>query len=560
MAAFTAATAQATIRIGTMNPDGSGQILITEDAGEPTGLNWSPDLHRIVYNSNSTGFREVYEYDVAADELCQLTDYNDSYGQWGGRYLDDDHIWYRWVGGGGGQFEYRELITSGCSVIDESTIFSHPGWSLSTMDISANYYFLHVQTGSSGNTEEIFKAPIDDPANLTQLTVNSVPDRSPDVSHDGSRIVYLQAYGDGRTNNVWVMNVDGSDKTQLTFEPDGSIYSSAITYPQWSDDGNSIFYSYWNGSQWDIYMVPANGSGSPVNITDSPTESERAWHCRAGRVLFTTTAEINAVNLVVALDIKPGSCPNPLNINAAESEYYIYVDDLLNDSQPGNDAGEITKVNPVKKRGVIPVAILGTDDFDVSLVDVATVMMQGVSSLRNSYEDVSTPIGDDAAECECTDAGPDGYLDLTLKFDKTDVAATLGVINVGDVIPLEITGQLQDGIPFTGTDCVVIVGNPNTAYAQNESSIFGLVNYPNPFNPTTQISFSLPSDSYVTLEVYNIMGQRVTSLVNDYRQAGNYTVTWDGRNDAGSSVASGIYFYRIQAGDYSESKKMMLMK
>lgn len=85
-------------------------------------------------------------------------------------------------------------------------------------------------------------------------------------------------------------------------------------------------------------------------------------------------------------------------------------------------------------------------------------------------------------------------------------------------------------------------------------------NCPNPFNPTTDISFYLPSDSYVTLEVYNIMGQRISSLVSDYRQAGNHTVTWNGMNDSGSRVSSGVYFYRIQAGDYRDCKKMMMIK
>ncbi|MFH1893187.1 MAG: FlgD immunoglobulin-like domain containing protein [Candidatus Zixiibacteriota bacterium] len=263
----------------------------------------------------------------------------------------------------------------------------------------------------------------------------------------------------------------------------------------------------------------------------------------------------------VALDIKPGSCPNPLNISAAESEFWMNDDDIFDDEASGDFAGDFMKVSPGKKRGVLPVAILGTEDFDVSEINVTTVLLEGVSPLRNGYEDVSTPVGEDADECECTEAGPDGFTDVTLKFDKTEVVTALGEINVGDVIPLEITGQLLDGTSFSGTDCVVIVGNPNAARViPDGASMFGLVNHPNPFNPATDISFSLPADSYIKLVIFNIMGQRISTLVNDHRQAGSHTVTWNGRDDYGTSAASGVYFYRIEAGEYSDCKKMVLMK
>ncbi len=77
----------------------------------------------------------------------------------------------------------------------------------------------------------------------------------------------------------------------------------------------------------------------------------------------------------------------------------------------------------------------------------------------------------------------------------------------------------------------------------------------NPFNPTTEISFALPNAADVKLAVFNIMGQRVATLVDQHLEAGNHSVIWDG-----SQVASGIYFYRIDAGDYVESRKMVLLK
>ncbi len=85
-------------------------------------------------------------------------------------------------------------------------------------------------------------------------------------------------------------------------------------------------------------------------------------------------------------------------------------------------------------------------------------------------------------------------------------------------------------------------------------------NFPNPFNPQTIIRYELRKAQAVTLVIYNTLGQQVRTLVDDYQTAGSYTVTWDGTSSTASQVSSGIYFYRLQAGDYSETRKMTLLK
>jgi hypothetical protein len=98
-----------------------------------------------------------------------------------------------------------------------------------------------------------------------------------------------------------------------------------------------------------------------------------------------------------------------------------------------------------------------------------------------------------------------------------------------------------------------------TGVAENETNIpveYSLKqNYPNPFNPTTTIKFSIAKSEFVTLKIYNTLGQEVATLVSEKLNAGNYSYAWDG-----SSLASGIYLYRIQAGDFVDVKKMVLMK
>ncbi|MCH9007587.1 T9SS type A sorting domain-containing protein, partial [candidate division KSB1 bacterium] len=92
--------------------------------------------------------------------------------------------------------------------------------------------------------------------------------------------------------------------------------------------------------------------------------------------------------------------------------------------------------------------------------------------------------------------------------------------------------------------------------------VFSLsLNYPNPFNPATQINYALPQSAEVSLQIFNVLGQRVRDLVRNQKQdAGRYSVQWDGNNDFGQPVSSGIYVYRISAGDFTKSFKMTLLK
>lgn len=85
-------------------------------------------------------------------------------------------------------------------------------------------------------------------------------------------------------------------------------------------------------------------------------------------------------------------------------------------------------------------------------------------------------------------------------------------------------------------------------------------NSPNPFNPETQIKYDLPSTGLVQLMIYNILGQNVKVLVNEVQEAGHRSVTWDGKDDAGKEVASGIYFYKLQTGHFENTKKMVFLK
>ena len=146
--------------------------------------------------------------------------------------------------------------------------------------------------------------------------------------------------------------------------------------------------------------------------------------------------------VTVPVDIKPGSCPNPIN---------------------------------VKSKGVLPVAIVGTDDSDVTGIDIATVKLGGIDPKRSALEDVATPFeGEIVMASNCHELGADGFLDLTLKFRTDDIVAVLGPVTDGEARVLTLTGSLTDGTPFSGEDVVLIL-NPGEGLGRTRAPGIGLL-------------------------------------------------------------------------------------
>ena len=130
-------------------------------------------------------------------------------------------------------------------------------------------------------------------------------------------------------------------------------------------------------------------------------------------------------------------------------------------------------------------------------------------------------------------------------------------------------GSWQTGQPQPGYDSLVT--NPGDASSfPVEVSVSGVKsialqfkleqNFPNPFNAETVMKFSIPADSDVTLEVYNLSGKLVTTLMNTTLREGMYSIAWDGKDQQNKMVSSGIYFYRIKAGGRSIAKSMLFMR
>ena len=169
-------------------------------------------------------------------------------------------------------------------------------------------------------------------------------------------------------------------------------------------------------------------------------------------------------------------------------------------------------------------------------------------------EDIATAL-DETSDCECTNDGPDGFIDLTMKFLGQEIAAAVPMGARGEERVLTLAGELLDGTPFEATDCVVFVGPPGERVVPANQEPTLNTAFPNPFNPVTRISYSVPNTQHVHLVVYDVAGRLVEELVNEVKGAGEYVVEWDARG-----FPSGIYFYRLSAGNTTLTKRMVFLK
>jgi len=154
---------------------------------------------------------------------------------------------------------------------------------------------------------------------------------------------------------------------------------------------------------------------------------------------------------------------------------------------------------------------------------------------------------------------------LEMAFSRQAAVKSLGADAVPGTYNVTLSGVFTDGTRFTSTTAIVLDGATakvdSDGGSQTLPSEFSLGNaYPNPFNPTTTIDFALPRACHVTLNAYNVTGQRVARLVDRTLDAGWHEVEWNGTNDDGQSVATGVYFYRLSAQEFTETKEMVLLK
>ncbi len=238
---------------------------------------------------------------------------------------------------------------------------------------------------------------------------------------------------------------------------------------------------------------------------------------------FSVVYEPTAVVVVAAgappaiaygLDIKPGTCPNPLN---------------------------------PRQQGVVPAALRGTPELDVHAIDVSSLRLEGVAPERWDYEDVSAATSGES--CDCTGAGADGILDLTLKFPAPALLAAIGPVERDDERQLTLSGALLSGESFTASDCVRIVGGGEG------SGRLKLAALTSAWERHQIVSYDLPATAEVRISIFNVSGRKVAEVFRAVQATGEHAVEWDA-----SGIPSGIYYYRLEAGGLHEATKLMLFR
>jgi hypothetical protein len=263
------------------------------------------------------------------------------------------------------------------------------------------------------------------------VTLTVVDDSTPPLSDKDTTVVHIDAPpwppvadADGPYTSYpcWTVRLDGSG----SYDPNGALYPDP-SHPwhgelvswEWDLDNDGEYddasgeTAMWSSCSEGVYVVG-------LKVTNSFGEMDEV----------DTVVYVAAPLPDVPLDIKPQSCPNPLS---------------------------------TKEKGVLSIALLGTDTFDIPQIDPVSVRLEGVAPLRWSMEDVATPYepytGKEGAY-DCNDYGSDGYMDLTLKFKAQEIVGALGEIQDGDVLVLHLLANLKEeygGTLIAGEDVVVIL-------------------------------------------------------------------------------------------------------
>ena len=222
----------------------------------------------------------------------------------------------------------------------------------------------------------------------------------------------------------------------------------------------------------------------------------------------------------------------------------------------------------------------GSASIDVTVnvtnVNEAPVFNEGSSTTRSIVEtalvatDIGSPITakdpDEGDEPTYSLSGThSGRFTIDWHTGQLKTSYSFYLFNIGDSLPVRVTAT--DGVLSSTITVTINVVAPSSAPVaqQSPAKTVLLANYPNPFNPETWIPYQLSKSAKVSLTIYNVKGEMVRQLALGHKAAGSYlsrsrAIHWDGRNESGEKVSTGVYFYRLTAGDFSATRRMLIIK
>lgn len=241
------------------------------------------------------------------------------------------------------------------------------------------------------------------------------------------------------------------------------------------------------------------------------------------------------------VDILPGTCPN--RVGTLEP---------IDISFPGQP-----KSSP--KIPEVLVAILGTSGTPT--VDATSIRLGSALPIRSYIQDVGMPKPvQEPGACECPTGPPDGVDDIVVAFARDDIVALIPEVGARALLTLRATTSEKTAL--FGTDCLTVTDEIpvyTPAASRVSKSRLG-VNSPNPFNASTKISIAIEKDAMTKLDVFDVLGRRVTTLCSSQLSAGEHEFVWSGRSDDGRELPSGVYFARLTVSGSTEARMMVLLK
>jgi len=357
---------------------------------------------------------------------------------------------------------------------------------------------------------------------------------------------------------IFLGNGDGTFGGGVSYEIDEKPIS--VTAADYDGDGdNDIAIGHYDEQDFsNISFLFNNGDGTFADVVDRPYANSSMGICSVDidndGDFDLVTANYSFNDIAVLLNDGMGVFEASLKYPVGDLAYYVAAADFNGDSfldlAVANQLSHSVTILINNGYGVYggfveyPVGRLPTFVTTADFDGDGDIDFASNSSVHDS---VTVWLNDG-----------DGDFGTVRKFEVGDKPYSISAadFNGDDIIDLAVSNVESDDVSImisrTATDVAEIEFLPAKFTLEQ--------NYPNPFNPATSIIFSLPTASTVTLDVYNILGQNVANLAAGRLEAGRHTVVWEGVDAAGKEVASGIYFYRLKAGDYTASRKMLLLK
>lgn len=455
-----------------------------------------------------------------------------------------------------------------------------------------------------GSNDVMKASAIDDNYNIIETGYTTISGNNQDlvtVKYDSNGVLkWFKEYG-GSSNGIDQANA-------VTYDAGGNVYiAGTVTNSpggvdwlllKYDPDGNQIYDSYYNGSasgsdnandialgiENEVYVCGTSyepSTGTDATLIKYDNSGNQVWIKKiTGNGIFTD--QFNKIKIDVSGNIYvSGSIYSDVN----RDDYLIVKYDRDGNqlwqrtyNGTGNNSDKVNDMTLYNDKVIVTGESLGTGtlldymtiEYDSSGNQLWTARYNGSLNRSDKANAVTTDImGNVYVTGESTIAISNVDI-VTIKYDPQGdqqyILQYSGTANIND-IPSDIAVGEKDEIYICGstyltsnnTDMVVLKYSKSVGINEpliNLPKEFLLYdNYPNPFNPVTKIQFDMPVDSKVELKIYDITGKEVRSLINEYRQAGHYTVSFDG-----TDLSSGVFIYRLRSGEFVKSKKMFLIK